>query len=244
MKLIPLVRKNEASLRIGKYIQAHISSSVLTFPIFVLPFMVAFQSRALWFVSDFLHKAPAFLFVTSWCTFLLWDPEGTSPNQQWLLTSWSRCMWRLLLIKWLVEEIFFLLAGKDAWWVGVWQGLHLECLHTHLIEMHKSNIMPITAPGWVVTSQRKEDFSVPVSTQFLSVHLRADSWHQLKPPSFHKPSSWICFSECAQSRIIEYSELEGTHRRLMEPSSWLCTGHALNGGRGCLLHCTWTEHGL
>lgn len=146
--------------------------------------MVAFQSGALWFVSDFLNKALAFPLL-----YLLIYISAVKSGRNQPKLAMATDFLRSLHVKNGFNKVVgwrnvFLLAGKEVWWVGVWQGLHLECLHTNLIGMQKSNIILIIGPGWVFTSQGKDNFQVPVSTQLLSPHLRADFWHQQKPLPF------------------------------------------------------------
>lgn len=170
-------------IRIGKYIWIPISSSLFTYTVFVLPFVVAFQRGEHWFVSDFSCLSSSWFLDVHFCCEIWKEP---AKNQQWQLSSWSCCMWRVVLIK-LKINIF------PACWKRCLMGWYLA-----------------RTPAWVPPYQFDRNAQIQyyahhrswmncyhpgqrfLSPCFHSASFRADSWHELKPPSLHRPSSWMC----------------------------------------------------
>lgn len=146
-------------IRIGKSIPVHVSSSVLTLTVFVLPFILPFQCGAQWSVYDFLHKALTFppcdpLRCTSSVRSRRNQPKSAVVTD-FLRSQHVKCgsnkisSWR---------KTSSLLSGKGVCWPDAQQGLHLKCLHIRAMGTHQSNILPAVAPGPVGTSWGRADF--------------------------------------------------------------------------------------
>lgn len=146
-------------IRIRKYLQVCILSSVFTLTDFVLPFTLLSQCGAWWSVLDYLHKALAFPPCDSlMCT----SPVTSRRNQHisavvtdFLESQHIKCSPNKTS-SWRKTSSF--LSGKGACWADLQQGLNLECLHTRVTGMHKSSILPTVAPGLAGTCWGKAGF--------------------------------------------------------------------------------------